>query len=51
MPMSRGGFPARKNFSKPYKPYGKYKGNVNSLFYYCKSALSLFSWPAIVLFY
>lgn len=29
MPMSRGGFPARKNFSKPYKPYGKYKGNFN----------------------
>ncbi|XP_021242066.1 uncharacterized protein LOC110393493 [Numida meleagris] len=27
MSVSRGGFPARKNFSKPYKPYGKYKGN------------------------
>ncbi|XP_065609610.1 uncharacterized protein LOC136059381 [Cyrtonyx montezumae] len=29
MSASRGGFPGRKNFSKPYRPYGKYKGNSN----------------------
>ncbi|OXB57280.1 hypothetical protein ASZ78_000838, partial [Callipepla squamata] len=29
MSASRGGFPGRRNFSRPYKPYGKYRGNSN----------------------
>lgn len=41
MSISQDDFPARKNIPKLYKPYGKSKGNVGTLFDCLKSVLNI----------